>query len=147
MARAQRVWWSFSAIIKRMHKNFDEWNELKKKTHDNEDYLPLYHERQVRWCRLGANIGFEQDGTGKDFSRPILILKGFSRQVCLVVPLTTSKKKNPYHTPMGVIGGQKACAIVSQVRLIDTKRLDQHIETIGKKMFGHIRKAVRELLP
>jgi len=50
-----------------MDKEFDKWNKLKKETHSNDEYLPLYHERQVRWCRLGVNVGFEQDGTGKDF--------------------------------------------------------------------------------
>ena len=129
-----------------MKKDFDSWNEEKKQTHDNENYRPLYREREVRWCRLGANIGFEQDGTGKDFSRPVLILKGFSRHVCLIIPLTTSKKKNPYHFPIGDIGDRKASAIISQLRLIDTRRLDQQIGVIGKEMFEQIRKAVKDLL-
>ena len=129
-----------------MKKDFDSWNEEKKQTHDNENYRPLYREREVRWCRLGANIGFEQDGTGKDFSRPVLILKGFSRHVCLIIPLTTSKKKNPYHFSIGDIGGRKAFAIISQLRLIDTRRLDQQLGVIGKEMFEQIRKAVKDLL-
>ena len=129
-----------------MQKDFDKWNKIKKETHSNDDYLPLYHERQVRWCRLGVNVGFEQDGTGKDFSRPVLILKGFSRHVCLVVPLTTSVKKNIYHIPVGVVGGRNAIAIISQIRLIDTKRLDQYILTIDKKIFDTIQKAVKDML-
>jgi len=129
-----------------MQKDFDKWNELKKKTHANEEYQPLYHEREIRWCRLGANIGFEQDGTGKEFSRPVLILKGFSRHVCLVVPLTTSSKKNPYHISIGEIGGRKAAIIKSQLRLIDTRRLDQQIGVLDKEAFKHIRKAVKDLL-
>ena len=83
-----------------MEKDFDGWNEEKKATNNREDRL-LYHEREVRWCRLGVNIGFEQDGTGGDHSRPVLILRGFSANVCLVVPLTTSTKKNPYHVSVG----------------------------------------------
>ena len=129
-----------------MKKDFDSWNEEKKQTHDNENYRPLYREREVRWCRLGANIGFEQDGTGNDFSRPVMILKGFSRHVCLIIPLTTSKKKNPYHFSIGDIGGRKAFAIISQLRLIDTRRLDQQLGVIGKEMFEQIRKAVKDLL-
>ena len=34
-----------------MEKNFDEWNGIKKKIHQKDTYLPLYHERQIRWCR------------------------------------------------------------------------------------------------
>ncbi len=127
-------------------KDFDSWNEQKKKTHANEEYSPLYYEREIRWCRLGANVGFEQDGTGREFSRPVLILKGFSRHVCLVIPLTTSTKKNPYHISVGNIGNREASVIISQIRLIDTRRLDQQIAVLSKKKFGVIRKAVKDLL-
>ncbi len=129
-----------------MHKDFDEWNSLKKKAHALDEYMPLYHERQIRWCRIGANIGFEQDGTGKGFSRPVLVLKAFNRNVCIVVPLTTSTKKNPYHRSVGKVDGCEAFAIISQIRLIDTKRLDQHMMTLGKEVFENIRKAVKDML-
>ena len=129
-----------------MQKDFDKWNTIKKEIHSNDDYLPLYHKRQIRWCRLGANVGFEQDGTGKDFSRPVLILKGLSRHVCFVIPLTTSTKENIYYMSVGNVDGKMAAAIISQVRLIDTRRLDQHIATINKKVFESIRKAVKDML-
>ena len=129
-----------------MEKDFDVWNEEKKRTNAHEDYLPLYYEREVRWCRLGVNVGFEQDGTGKAFSRPVLIFKGFSRRVCLVIPLTTSTRQNKYHVSVGEVGGRKASAIISQLRLVDTRRLDQHIVTIDKDTFRRVRKAVKDML-
>ncbi len=127
-----------------MQKDFDGWNDQKKSI-DERAHAPLYHEGEVRWCRLGTNIGFEQDGTGNGRARPVLILKGFSRQVCLVVPLTSSQKKNPYHVSAGRIGGRDAFAIISQVRLIDTKRLDQPLVYLEHAVFERIRKAVRNL--
>lgn len=129
-----------------MQKDFDGWNEQKKKTNASEDYLPLYYEREVRWCRLGVNIGFEQDGTGKGYSRPVVILKGFSRHVCLVIPLTTSTKKNKYHVAVGKIEDIEAVAIISQLRLIDSRRLDQHIGVVDKETFKGMRKAVKDML-
>jgi len=131
-----------------MTKDFDKWNEIKKQTHKADDYLPLYHQRQIRWCRLGTNVGFEQDGTGSGFSRPVLILKGFNRHVCLVVPLTASsqKKENMYYISVGIVDGQQASVIISQVRLIDTKRLYKQIGTLDKKTFETIRKAVKDML-
>lgn len=128
-----------------MHKDFDQWNGLKKKIHASDEYLPLYHERQVRWCRLGANVGFEQDGTGEDFSRPVLILAGLSKHTCLVIPLTTSHKKHRMRIFVGTVDGKSASAVISQMRVIDTKRLDQHIATIDRKVFEYIQKAVRRL--
>lgn len=128
-----------------MQKDFDEWNEHKKETNSRKDTL-LYHQRDVRWCRLGTNVGFEQDGTGTDHSRPVLVLKAFSRSVCLVIPLTTSTKQNPYHVSVGIIGNRPAFAIISQLRLIDTKRLDQKISTLDKAVFEDVRKAAKAIL-
>ena len=128
-----------------MQKNFDKWNESKKQIH-LEAENKLYHKREIWWCMLGLNIGYEQDGTGDNESRPVLILKGFSKQVCVVLPLTTSDKKNPYHSPIGKIDGKEAWVIVSQIRLIDTKRLINKIGVLEKKLFEGIRKAAKDNL-
>ena len=128
-----------------MQKDFDGWNEQKKSIHDA-SHAPLYHERDIRWCHLGTNIGFEQDGTGEGRSRPVLILKGFSREVCIVLPLTTSQKKDSFHFPIGSVEGRPATAIVSQIRLVDTKRLYKKIGTVDSETFKSIRKAVKDML-
>lgn len=124
-----------------MSKPFFEWSQNKKAIHDL-GVSKLYHSRDIWWCTLGINIGFEQDGTGKEYQRPVIILKGFSKQVCLIVPLTTSQKSNPYHISMGIIDGKEASAIISQIRLIDTKRLINKIGVVDKVMFEEIKKAI-----
>jgi len=60
-------------------KNFDTWNNHKKLI-NKQRAAPFYKEREVWWCALGVNVGFEQDGTGKNFDRPVLVLKGFNRE-------------------------------------------------------------------
>ena len=127
-----------------MQKDFDGWNEEKKKVHGREDIL-LYHERDIRWCRLGTNVGFEQDGTGEGYARPVLVLKVFSRHACLVIPLTTSIKKNPYYISVGLVDDREAAVIISQLRLVDTKRLYKKIGMINVSKFAEIRKAVKTL--
>ena len=125
-----------------MSKPFREWTENKIVINDL-GTTKLYHTRDVWWCSLGVNIGFEQDGTGQEFQRPVLIVKGFSKQVCLVVPLTTSQKVNPYHIRIGDVDGKGASAIISQVRLIDTKRLINKIGVVDKTTFEQIKKAIK----
>ncbi len=83
-----------------MKKDFDTWNIQKKEIHESGEGR-FYRAREVWWCSLGINIGFEQDGTGKTSDRPVLILKPFSRHVCLIVPLTSSKKKILIILPSG----------------------------------------------
>lgn len=126
-----------------MSKDFDGWNQ-RKRAINAEPKGKLYHKRDIWWCSLGTNVGFEQDGTGDGYQRPALIVKGFSKNVCLVVPLTTSEKTNPYHVPIGEVGGRISFAIVSQLRLIDTRRLINKIGMLDQTMFATIAKAVRD---
>jgi mRNA interferase MazF len=81
------------------HKDFDGWNLIKKNVNSGD--IKYYRNREIWWCKLGINVGFEQDGAGDKYERPALILRGFSRKVCLIIPLTTSEKQNKYIVPIG----------------------------------------------
>ena len=128
-----------------MQKDFDKWGEIKKELHKNEA-KKLYHSREVWWCSLGVNIGYEQDGDGEEYQRPVLILKGLSKNTCLVIPLTTSNHKHSMRIPLGMIDRKEASAIISQMRIIDTKRLVEKVSFIDKEIFETIRKAVKDML-
>jgi len=132
-------------ISKKIDKDFDSWNLQKKKIH-NSGKSKFYRAREIWWCDLGINIGFEQDGTGKDNRRPVLILRGFSKQVCLIIPLTTSQKKNKYYLKIGEVNGKEASLIISQIRLVDTMRLVRKIEELKQEKFDEIRKIVKDLI-
>ena len=127
-----------------MEKDFDAWNERKKQINENQPIF--YHEREIHWCSFGVNIGFEQDGKGNKYRRPALVIKGFSRYACLVVSLTTSQKKNIYYVGIGMINGKENFAIISQIRLIDTRRLHTRLAVLDKEKFDVIRKAIRDLI-
>ena len=128
-----------------MQKDFQNWHTLKGTLHESAT-RPFYNEREVWWCSLGANVGFEQDGKGKDFSRPILIIKGFSKEVFICVPLTTQSKKGKFYHTVSLPDGRLRNAILSQLRLIDTKRLQEKIGVVDEIQFGEIKKAVIRLL-
>lgn len=124
-------------------KDFDTWNNQKKRV--DRILHKQYHARDIWWCSLGINIGFEQDGTGIDYQRPVLIVKGISKQLCFVVPLTTSPSEHRYRIPVGIIDTKTAAAIISQLRLIDTKRLVNKITVLEKERFETIQKTIRDL--
>lgn len=128
-----------------MEKDFAGWNELKTRIHNVEEHK-FYHERELWWCSLGANVGFEQDGTGQGFQRPVLILKGMSRQTCYVAPLTTSTTRHKYRVPIGLVEDKQAVALMSQIRLVDTKRLINKIAFLDQDIFTIVRKAAKDLL-
>jgi mRNA interferase MazF len=124
-------------------KNFDVWN-LKKKNAESEDKR-LYTAREIWWCRLGVNIGFEQDGSGEEFLRPCVIVRGFGPRICMVLPLTTSLSKHPLRVPIGNVDGKMASALLSQLRTIDTRRLVEKIGFLDKEKFDELRKNARNL--
>lgn len=124
-----------------MKKDFWKWHS--KKEHLNEaEGTALFHEREVWWCALGANVGFEQDGNGELFTRPVVILSKFNLDACLVVPLTAKPKKGKYYFSVGDISGRDAIAVLSQLRFVDRKRLALKIATMDNKTFQTLTKAV-----
>ncbi len=127
-----------------MDKDFDRWNEIKKKTEVEQPRL--YTVREIWWCRFGVNVGTEQDGRGKSFLRPAVILRGFGPDACMVVPLTTSTRKHSLRVQIGSVDGREARANLSQIRVVDTRRLVEKIGFLEKGIFTTMRKAARDLL-
>jgi mRNA interferase MazF len=128
-----------------MEKDFDGWNKEKQRIQGSESQK-LYHEREIWWCSLGVNVGSEQDGTGAGHQRPVLILKGMSRATCYVVPLTTSSQRHKLRISIGTVEDRQATALISQIRLIDTKRLVNKVGFLGPEAFAVVRKAAKALL-
>ena len=128
---------------KNMEKDFDRWDEEKKRT--NTEAPRLYTVREIWWRRLGVNVETEQNGSGEKFLRPVVILRGFGPDACLVVPLTTSTREHSLRMPIGLVDGQEARANLSQVRVVDTRRLVEKVEFLDKDLFVNLKKAARTL--
>ena len=126
-----------------MKKDFDKWNIVKKKT--NAERPRLYTVREIWWCRLGVNIGIEQDGKGKWYARPFVIMRGFGPDACLVIPLTTSPREHALRVPVGSVEGFQARANLSQIRVVDTRHLESKIDFLEKGVFSKLRKAARDM--
>ena len=126
-------------------KDFNKWNSLKKKLDRRVD-APFYHAREVWWCSLGVNIGFEQDGTGLNFDRPILIIRGFNKKVLFGVALTGRKRVGKYYYYLGKIEKRDASVILSQARVIDSNRLIRKIGIVEKKVFKKVKECLKKTL-
>jgi mRNA interferase MazF len=128
-----------------MQKDFDRWNEHKKAINDS-NKKSFCHPREIWWCSIGVNVGFEQDGTGKNHDRPVVVVKGFNEDMFFGVPLTGSRREGKYYFPLGLVDGREASAILSQARPIDSKRLIRKIGTIDKKLFEQLRSTLNQVL-
>jgi mRNA-degrading endonuclease toxin of MazEF toxin-antitoxin module len=124
-----------------MEKDFDKWNTQKKFV-DLTGNKKVFHEREVWFIAIGENIGFEQNGKGEEFLRPVIIYKKFSRNVFLGIPLTKTKREGKFYADFE-LHGKTSTAILSQVRLFDSKRLKYKI---GKMSVGDYRKIKEKLI-
>lgn len=124
-----------------MEKDFQQWNN-RKTWINNKKPRAFFNERDVWWCSMGINIGFEQDGKGQQFSRPILVFKKFNNEIFWGIPLTTKVKENKFYLPISLKELGQQAVIVSQMRLIDSKRLLAKLSYINKEDYLKIKKAV-----
>jgi mRNA interferase MazF len=113
-----------------MDKDFDRWNDEKKRIHARPEEV-RFHEREIWCCALGVNVGSEQDGTNENFERPVVVVKNFSGRVLWVVPLTRTHKRSPFYFPIE----RDSVVILSQLRLISSKRLIRKIGMLDKPQF------------
>ena len=134
-----------------MKKDFEKWH--KKKTDiDNSSKRLFFHEREVWFCSIGMNIGYEQDGSGNDFIRPVVIIRKFNNEIFWGVPLTKTRKKikkqsEKFYYKFSFLENVASVAILSQIRLVDAKRLIRHIGTMKEENFSELTKKLKDLIP
>ncbi|MFA7252365.1 MAG: type II toxin-antitoxin system PemK/MazF family toxin [Candidatus Paceibacterota bacterium] len=81
-----------------MQIDFDKWNEIKKEIETKFDPPPTFPKIGEVWMiSLGRNIGFEQNGIGLNFSRPVLVVKKFNNKMFWCVPLSTKQKQIDFY--------------------------------------------------
>ncbi len=134
-----------------MKKDFQKWHNKKSQINDIEK-PPFFHEREIWFCYLGANVGFEQDGMGEDFLRPVLIIRKFNNKIFWAIPLTKPKnklnnKKENYYYTFSFGSEIKSIAILSQIRIIDARRLSYRIGEINQEDFLKLIEKLKALLP
>jgi len=126
-------------------KQYDEWNEVKKQI-NNRKKIVNFKEREIFWVRIGHNVGFEQDGKGKEFSRPVLVLRKLNRNIFFGIPLSTQIKEGSFFYNFSFLESKMSCALLMQGKVFDTKRLNKKIGMINKDDFESLKKEFKDLL-
>lgn len=126
-------------------KKFDEWNDVKKRT-DNKHIIPQIRQREIYWANIGENIGFEQNGKGDDFMRPLLIFKKFSNNMFFGIPLSTQKKEDgSFFFEFSFKDNELSTALIVQGRLYDAKRLDRKIGKMSQDDYEKLKEKFKGL--
>ncbi len=128
-----------------MEKDFDRWNKKKKRL-DQGERRPDFHEREIWWCSIGVNVGSEQHSQTNDFSRPVVIIRRFTRDLFLGVPLTTKTKDAVAFRFRFVVGDIENDALVLQMRAYDNRRLIRKIGTVPEDVFAGFVAAIHDAI-
>lgn len=126
-------------------KDFDRWNEKKKGVEKRDWGNALFvSAREVWWCAVGINVGSEIDGKSGGFERPVLVIRIFSQDGFLGIPLTSKDKGNRYAVPVCHEKGM-SFANTSQLRLFSKKRMLRKIGMVEMGDFKKVLVALKDL--
>ena len=125
-------------------KQFQNWIVKKEELDDRENSL-FFKERFIYWIGLGENVGDEENGKGKTFSRPVLVVRKFNQSVFWGVPLSTQLKDNKYYVEI-TFKGKKQSALITHMRLFDSKRLYSKMGKLDKEEFERVKKEIKDCL-
>lgn len=126
-----------------MIKDFSAWFLLKGKLNNRKSNL-FFKEREIWWCHIGTNVGDEEDGKTSRFSRPVIIIKKFNNNLFCALPMTTKNKENRYYHQID-FQGRAVSIMLSQIRVLDKKRLTQRLGTLNDNDFITLREKLRKL--
>lgn len=130
---------------------FDEWNEVKKFTHSSKVQLTI-KPRDIFWTKIWQNIGHEEYGKGKDFLRPVIVIRQLTSDLFIGIPTTTSDKQdnNYFHNIVYVDKNTKvgvnSVAMLLQMKVFNKKRLFNKLGTISQNEFTMIIDKLKDMI-
>ncbi len=126
-----------------MNRNYTLWYKLKINLNKVE-FSGNFSELEVWWCSLGANIGDEEDGKNVLFERPVLVFRKYNKSLFFALPLSTASKMSKFYHEISV-GDENGIVLVSQGRVISSRRLQRRIGKITSHEFTSIAKKYADL--
>ncbi len=129
-----------------MEKDYIAWTPVKTIIHKNRSVPIEYNEREIWLCSVGENIGFEEDGKGKEFVRPVIVLRRYNQFFCHVIPLSTTTNRGKYYFPFDGKTGKTSVALLTQSRAISSARLHGLIGIVKNEDFHAIKNRLKRLL-
>lgn len=127
---------------------FDKWNEVKKET-NQENITFGFRDRDIFYIKMGKNIGFEQNGKGENFVRPIVVFKKFNKNMFFGIPLSTQLKDGRFYYNFQFQKNDKIStniALLSQMKLYSTNRLLNKIGVMSKDDFERLKDKFKKLI-
>jgi len=123
---------------------FNKWNRLKQNLHQKEK-IANFNERDILFMSIGYNIGYEQYGKGKEFLRPVIVIRKFNKHLFLGIPLTSKTKEGKFFYEVK-FHNKKHTALLLQTRTFDIKRFKYRLATLGTKEFKKLKSRFEKIV-
>ena len=131
------------------NKDFRGWIRLKEKLHYLGQPIDI-REGDVWWCAMGENIKTEINGKSDRFSRPVLIVRKFSKYSFWGVPLTTQPHDGSWYVTFE-FKSKNEIAAVHQMKNMDVSRLyekigqvpDSDLKLVKERIIGLLSNSIK----
>lgn len=127
-----------------MEKDFDKWNELKKKIENYSNDL-IIKEWEIWWTNIGLNVKTESCWKWENFRRPVLVIKKLSKEDFIVVPLSSKIKTWTWFANYE-INGITYTVLLYQIRMMHANRFYVNELKLDREKFLEIKKRLKFLL-
>ena len=127
-----------------MPNEYNQWNKVKIALINTESKF-IVKQREVYWIKVGKNIGFETYGKGDEFLRPVIVYKSFGKTF-IGIPLSTKAKHNKFTFEFSYLKDKLSYALLSQIKLFDTKRINQKSGKMSQEDFKELKIKLKELI-
>ncbi len=127
-----------------MDKDFDNWNQKKQELEKRSEQF-LFKTGDIWWCSVGLNVQSESCGKGKDYQRPVLIVKKLSRSSFIGVPLSTKEKVGTWFIDI-TVHGQNRTALLYQIRMFHTNRFQRRLASLDDGDLMAVKEKLKTLL-
>lgn len=94
---------------------------------------------------IGLNVGDEEDGKGRNFARPVLVLRKFNKSLFYGVPLSTKLKEGKYYSGI-TLAGEEVSALMSQMRSYDSSRLLSKLGSVSVNDISRVRSGLSKII-
>ncbi|MEK7562503.1 MAG: type II toxin-antitoxin system PemK/MazF family toxin [Patescibacteria group bacterium] len=127
-----------------MEKDFDKWNNIKKKLEKiNKKFF--FKEGEIWWMSVGVNIANESCGKGEIFRRPVLVFRKLSGNCFIGLPLSSREKIGSWFIDIS-INNQKRYVLLYQIKMFSTNRFESRLATIDDNDFKKVKEKLEQLL-
>ena len=122
----------------------DKWNAIKKSI-DTQKIIKKAQNKRIFWVCVGQNVGSEVYGKSGIFTRPVLVVNVFFNGTFLGVPLSSKaqNKKGKFYHKFIDSKGKMQVALLGQIRIFDTKRIETYIGKIDDENFKQIKEKIK----